>query len=382
VTRGTTICCSLLALVTTAMVAKGRPEPLALVPMRPVWTLALNSHITLPPAYEGSRGFFALEENRLVAYDLDSGQQLWLTEAQPLFQPIASGDFLFIVEADSIVALKASDGTAAWKTPLAENLANRPSESRGLLVSVTKTGLCSAVRSSDGTPLWQRTVDTSLHGPVTIAADRVYLPMSDGRVVALDSRNGEPVWERRIGGLPNQILALDDRLFVGSTDNFFYCLLSRDGKIDWRWRTGADVTFLPAADDNRVYFVSFDNVLRALNRTSGGQLWMRALPLRPTAGPLLAGGTLVVAGQSATIRTFDAKSGAPTTDIAAGDDVAAPPYSLPQAVTGLPALVFVTRKIGRGDTVALNVRSVDPIPSPIAPLPNAVTPAPTLPTSR
>jgi fructose-1,6-bisphosphatase I len=37
------------------------------------------------------------------------------------------------------------------------------------------------------------------------------------------------------------VLALDARLYVGSTDNFLYCLNSRDGRIEWRWRTGADV---------------------------------------------------------------------------------------------------------------------------------------------
>ena len=59
-----------------------------------------------------------------------------------------------------------------------------------------------------------------------------------GRVVALEVSNGTQVWERRLGGPPNDMLALDDRIYVGSDDNFFYCLLASNGDVAWRWRTG------------------------------------------------------------------------------------------------------------------------------------------------
>ena len=44
---------------------------------------------------------------------------------------------------------------------------------------------------------------------------------------------------------------------------------------------------MPIADDHRVYFVAFDNVLRALNLNSGVQQWMRPLALRPAWGPVM-----------------------------------------------------------------------------------------------
>jgi hypothetical protein len=189
-------------------------------------------------------------------------------------------------------------------------------------------------------------------------------------------------WERKIGGAPGDVLALEERVFVGSTDNFFYCLMASDGRIDWRWRTGADVVGIPAADASTVYFASLDNVLRALNQKSGGQRWMRALPVRPTSGPLVVGATVVVSGRAPTIRTLNPRDGSPATDIAAGDDVIAPPRVWAQPGTGLPAILVVTRNIERGDSVAFSVRSIEPLPTPIAPLPNPTTLAPTLSTPR
>ena len=89
------------------------------------------------------------------------------------------------------------------------------------------------------------------------------MPTADGRVVALRVDTGEPVWERRLGGAPNDILALDDRLYVGSNDNFFYCLKADDGRVDWRWRTGGDVIGLPVADDARLLRLARQRAARA-----------------------------------------------------------------------------------------------------------------------
>ena len=119
-----------------------------------------------------------------------------------------------------------------------------------------------------------------------LAADRVYVPLADGRIVALRIDTGDVVWERRLGGPTTGLLALDDRVYAGSNDNFFYALDAADGRVAWRWRTGADVVGVPVVDERNVYFVSLDNVLRALSRRTGVQQWARLLPLRPTRGPL------------------------------------------------------------------------------------------------
>jgi outer membrane protein assembly factor BamB len=351
------------------------PEPVALVPVRSVWTLALNNQLTLPPAYDATRAYFSIEHDRLVAYDIASGAQTWLVETHALFQSAAGDDLVFLAEADALVALRAADGTEAWRTPVAEPLAVRPVWDSGRLVAATTSGMMLAYRASDGQLLWQTDVQSAPHAPPTVAGDRVYVPTTDSRIVALQVTDGAALWERRVGGLPNDILAADDRLFAGSTDDFFYCLMAKDGRIDWRWRTGADVIGLPAADEHRVYFVSLDNVLRALNKVSGGQYWMRALPVRPTSGPALAGATLVVAGQARTIRTYGIKDGVATADINAGAEVAAPPHVLP-SMAGQPQLLVVTRDIVKGAVATLSIRSIEPATAPMTPLPNPVMPAP------
>ena len=57
---------------------------------------------------------------------------------------------------------------------------------------------------------------------------------------------------------------------------------------------------LPVADAHTVYFVSLDNMLRAVHRGSGNQDWKKALAVRPTAGPIRAADAIIVTSPSKT----------------------------------------------------------------------------------
>src|SRR5262249_47419987 len=122
------------------------PEPVALVPVRAVWTLALNNQITLPPAYDETRVYFSIEYDRLVAYAIASGAQAWLVESHAAFEPAAGGDLVFLGESETIVALRAADGVEAWRRPVGEALAARPVWDGGWLVAATKSGTILAFR--------------------------------------------------------------------------------------------------------------------------------------------------------------------------------------------------------------------------------------------
>src|SRR5262249_23721265 len=82
--RQTTRCCSAIALVLLWQCATAAQKPateLSLLPLRPLWTLALNNALSAPPAFAGTRAYFPIEDDRLVAYDLATGHQLWLVAA-------------------------------------------------------------------------------------------------------------------------------------------------------------------------------------------------------------------------------------------------------------------------------------------------------------
>jgi len=351
----------------------------SLFPATPVWSLPLNNELTAPPAYDETTVFFPIEGDRIAAYEIVSGAQKWLAPLRSQMQPAVGGGLLFLIDAEKLSALKATDGSIAWQLPFTEKLAVRPVWDNGWLVLATEPGEILALRATDGHLVWRRTLESRAHALPALAADRVYIPTAENGVVALRIDTGEPVWTRRLGGSPNDILALDQRLYAGANDNFFYCLMAKDGRVAWRWRTGGDVIGVPISDDDRVYFVALDNVLRALDLKSGVQHWMRPLALRPAWGPVRAGSTIVVSGLTATLPGFDMKEGKPAGDLAAGGEVTALPHALEEPGTKKPLIVMVTHDIAKGASASLAARNFEPAVTPVGTLPNLVQIAPTTP---
>ena len=396
----TTICCSALALALTASLVVSSPNlvlgapqarsvrqthaaddktPLSMFPLTTSWTLPLNNALTCRPAYDEARGFFPIEGDRLVAYELAEGRQLWIASIRAIMEPATGDGLVFVVQPDGLAALRALDGTLVWDLPLADPLAVPPVWDNGWLVTATTTGAVSALRATDGSPIWRQEIGAPAHAPPALAADRVYIATTDSRIVALQVENGSPLWQQRLAKPGNDILSLEDRLYLGSEDNYFYCLDARDGAERWRWRTGGNATGRAVADERAVYFVSFDNVLRALNRHSGVQRWKTPLPLRPSSGPVKALETLLVAGLTPSLRGYNTSDGKAAGDVAITGELAAPPHVFQPARTALPSVIVVTGDIGKGATVTALTRSFEPANAPVAELPNSVPVPPILP---
>jgi outer membrane protein assembly factor BamB len=351
------------------------PKPPALPPFRVAWTVALNGSLTAPPVFSGQRGYFPLDEGRLAAYNLADGKPLWVAMARIASQPAAGDGLVFIAEPDALAAVREADGSVAWQVPFSGPLAAPLVWDNGWLIAAVRSGTILALRASDGEIIWRREIGLPVNARPALAADRIYLPAANHRIIALQVETGVPLWERRLRGAPNDVLALDDRLYVGSDDNFLYCLNTHDGRVDWRWRTGADVVGLPAADEHRVYFVSLDNVLRGLDLKSGNQRWKRALQLRPSAGPLKAGDTLIVSGVAPMLHAYFIKDGSPAGDTATDGELASPPYFV--AGPGDPTVVIVTRNMAKGAMLSGIIRASE-APAPPAPdaPPGSPPPAP------
>ena len=344
-------------------------------PARAAWNLALATDLTAPPAMGGHLGFFPLSEGRLAAYNLEHGTLLWVVPAPTALEPAIGDALVFVVESSALVALRQETGATAWRIPFDEPLSAPPVWDNGWLIAVTASGSTLAFRASDGALIWRRDIQGGVRARPSLAADRVYLPAAGGRVIALAVDTGAVVWERRIGGEANEILPYEDRLYVGSTDNYLYSILAGTGEIAWRWSTGGDVIGRPDVDARSVYFVSFDNVLRALNRRSGVQRWKRVLPFRPTRGPVRTGDAVIVSGLSRQVLAFAVKDGNPAGDVqGAAGELAAPPFLASD--TAVPTLLLVTRDFAEGTIVRALTRTYEPSAAGLnGPLPNP-TPVP------
>jgi outer membrane protein assembly factor BamB len=329
------------------------------------WSVPLPAPLAADPSADATQVYVALRTGRIVALDHRHGEIRWVTEIPTARRPATGEDRVFIApEFGGLVAVAASTGAPLWEAPDAGSIAAPLLWKGGWLVAGSEAAEIVALRASDGHEIWRRSLGSVMRRSPGIVGDRLYAPLEDGRIAALDLLSGLPIWERQLRSAPGQILALDDRLFAGAADGFFYCLSARDGRVLWRWRIGAEIAGAPVADDERVYVAALDNALRGLDRRSGIQRWRRPLPVRPSGGPVATGGLLIVGSLGRGLLAYESRTGAPAGELPAPTGLMVAPRGVPVRGFLDPFLVIVTG----AETGEWQLHGVGPARYPLVPL--------------
>jgi outer membrane protein assembly factor BamB len=200
------------------------------------------------------------------------------------------------------------------------------------------------LNAAAGKVVWQRSFGAPLAVRPSLGGDRMYVPLNDGRVVSVHPDTGEPLWTYTVEGAPTGVLALDDQVVIGTRGNRVYSVKSDNGRLRWTWPVGADVMGEPFADEQHIYFVALDNVLRAVDRGSGNLRWTAPLPSRPVGGPVRTGDVVIVPTASADIGAYLVETGKPAFTIkAAGEQGGSVPFLREGVRPTATRLVLVSR---------------------------------------
>jgi outer membrane protein assembly factor BamB len=341
----------------------------AALPTEPLWKQPLTAAPLFPAVIADRRVVVPLEPGTVLALRSADGAEMWRVE-RAAEQPLAAVNGLVLVAtADGVHALEAADGTGAWRAATGPVTAPLLAQD-GWVIASSGTQVM-ALRAADGAVLWTREM-ASLAAQPSIEGDRLYLPLADGRVVSLVLATGEDRWTRRLGGAPTQVLAFAEQVFVGSADRHFYTLDAEDGSIEWRFRIGSALRGQPAAEGALVLAAALDNLVHAFDRGSGARKWEGELSYRPTAGPIVVGGSVIVPGPARELPSFDAVTGAPETKLQMSASLAAPLTA--GALEGTPVLVAITGSATVGWTITLLEPQFGLRVVPITALPGEVVP--------
>lgn len=299
---------------------------------------------------DADRIYVPLRERGVRALARETGTPIWAEAVDAAQPPHLEDGILLLPLPSSIRGLNPLTGAMLWEIPLARPLAaplvsahRSDAAQQALVLMLTDDGEISALRARDGQIVWRRSLGApSRHAAAILPPSFAVITLSDGRVMALDARSGEPTWERRLPGTLSAPATGRDRVFVGSTNNFFYALDAKSGGEKWKWRTGGDVIGA-AVEKDRVYFVSLDNILRAVNRDNGNQIWKTAIPTRPAAPPIAVGDAVVLTGVAPRIDAYDGKTGASLGSFTATSDLEGSPLVDRNPQPFKVALVTLTR---------------------------------------
>jgi len=136
---------------------------------------------------------------------------------------------------------------------------------------------------------WSRSIgggsdsSASLIAAPIVADGRVFVINTDSELIALDQASGDDLWERDLvpedeeapvgaGGLAYS----GGRLFAATGFAEVVALDPSDGSVLWRANASAPIRSAPSASQGRVFVITIDNQLLALDEESGERLWAHA----------------------------------------------------------------------------------------------------------
>jgi outer membrane protein assembly factor BamB len=362
----TALCATLLAAPAARQLKPAAPDATdRILALDPRWTVSFDTAPSAPAGYDPATGYVPLKGGGLVAIDLDQGDVKWKVDLTTAFTPATGDGLVFAAEEGFVTALDQRTGDRLWRTPFPGALAAPLYWDSGWLLASTEAGELIAMHAEDGRVLWRNPLTSPLAVAPTPSGDRIYAALRDGRLVGLDLENGHLVWTYALNEPVTGMLALEEQLVVGTRSNNLHSVSLRRERIRWTQRAGADIAGAPAADDDLIFFAALDNVLRAVDRSSGNLKWKRNLPSRPTGGPLRTGNLVLLPFVTTDIGTFTAVTGAEAFTIRAIGELSGIPFLRESSRPTAPRLVAMSRE---GALQGFSQR-FEPPPAPLPELP-------------
>ncbi|CRK85537.1 Outer membrane protein assembly factor BamB [Candidatus Providencia siddallii] len=227
-----------------------------------------NFYSKLSPAYENLI-VYAADRNGLVkALKIDNGKEIWISDLSShncflcsKTSAFLSGgikvfnDKVFIsTERGVLFALNKTNGKVIWTTDIDGEGLSKPVVSNDLVIIHTNSGQLQAIDINDGEIKWSLNIGTpfiSLRGvsSPTISFGTLIIGGDNGIVTSVLMPQGQIIWQKQISQITttNEIAKIND----------------------------IDVT--PIVDYDRIYIVSYNNVLSALDIYSGKSIWKREI---------------------------------------------------------------------------------------------------------
>ena len=214
--------------------------------------------------------------------------------------------------ADTPVTLPPSNPNADWAQPGVS--ADKAPGNLSLPADLTEVWVSSIGAGSTST---RRLAS----GPV-VSGGRVFTVDALANVAAFDMKTGDEIWRRTIArerapkalAFGGGVSADATHVYATSGYGVVMAFAPGDGKPLWRTDVGAPLRGAPAVSEDRIFVISQDNQIFALNATTGKQVWdvsgtIEQAGLLGVATPAIAGGTVVAGFSSGELTAFLSANG-------------------------------------------------------------------------
>lgn len=261
------------------------------------------------PASDPRRLYVPWSNGIISMYDLATGGPVHAITFPTSFALVLSGPILLVTGDGVIDGLRTEDLGARWRTPLPGKAAFAPTARAGWAFVPLADGSIVALRTDTGEIVWRTEPSAAPTVAPVVEGDRLYAASTGGIFQARGVADGKEIWRTTLDGDITAVAAVEGRVFAATSGRWLYALDARRGQVRWRYRLGATAIGM-VTDEDRVVLVMLDQSVRAFKMGSGAQAWRQELAFRPVAGPVIAGGSLLVTGYAPVLRVLNRRTGA------------------------------------------------------------------------
>ncbi len=176
-----------------------------------IWEQRAPGPLRAAPAVAEGKVLVISIDNRLTAYNADTGEEIWFHAGFAETAGLLGGASAAVTDGTAIVPYSSGELFSL------RMLTGRPNWSDSL-VSVRRIDALASLADIRARPVVDRGV--------------VYAISHGGRMVALDLASGARVWDRRIGGIQTPWVA-GEFLYVVTLDQTILCMTRRGGRVRW-----------------------------------------------------------------------------------------------------------------------------------------------------
>jgi outer membrane protein assembly factor BamB len=284
----------------------------------------------LMPAGDGSRVFAASYDGNVVALNADTGRREWVAEveAELTAGPGLGEDFVVVITRDGMaICLRADNGEEVWRSRLDGESVAVPAIRNGTVVVATIDGLLRGLSLFDGSIIWsleQSSPALTLRGaaqPVVVGTT-VVAGFDNGRLLAANLVDGTTEWETmlsppsgrsdldRLADVDGALAVVGQDIYAAGYQGRVAALASESGQILWSRELSSYAGV--GAEWDRIYTLTDEGELVAMQRRNGSDAWRQAALIRREPTPPTPFDTAVVVGDfEGYLHFFDSGDGRP-----------------------------------------------------------------------
>ena len=300
---------------------------------------------------------YAMDTHGIVsAISFSDGTKLWSMPTAPSGRDsdtlgggiAAAGDFIYATTSfGHVLALEAKSGKQVWDRDLTNPIRIAPTISDGKIFVINIANETHALDAKTGSPVWSHAglpESTGILGGAVPPIDSglILAPYSSGEIYALDVQTGQPKWSETltptissdslssISHIRARPLIHQGTVYAISHGGRMVALDLITGQRKWQREFAGIRT--PALYGDYLYFVSIDGDLTCINRHDAKVIWSVRLKSTTSdkskiswAGPIIAGGNLVLTGSNGQIIHYSPKDGKRVNVIDTGDSFSLSP---------------------------------------------------------